>query len=205
DSGESARSQLRIGTSGVVLEPVQMLGEHRMAGRALDNRVGCAIAIHAFKEAAREGHNLSLVFTAQQAVGARGARTAAFRLQPDLALVIDAAAAGDMPEASRMALNLGAGPALKVLDATAIVAKDVKDLLLGAAEEAGVNVQYEVWPNGLTDAGAVQLSAAGVRIGGISYPARYVGGPSTMVDLRDVEAALTWIQTVIRKTGSQVD
>ncbi len=197
-SKQEAAEKIAIGTAGVILEPVVELSEHLLAGRALDNRVGCAIAIEAFKQAATAGYQVSLVFTAQQTVGARGAKTAAFRLQPDLAIIIDAVPAGDMPEAKRMSIHLGGGPAIKIMDRTAIVPLVVKNHLLNSAKSVGVSVQHEVWPEGLTDAGAIQLSVDGILIGGVSYPARYVGGPSTLVDVRDAKATLQVIVEAIR-------
>jgi len=196
---DEARQKVRIGSSAIVVESVVALDDNRLVGRALDNRVGCAIAIESFRQAAAAGFNVSLVFTAQQAVGARGAKTATYRLQPDLAIIIDAAPAGDMPAAARMELKLGAGPAIKIMDGTAIVPLTVKDALIESAAKAGVTVQYEVWPGGFTDAGAVHLSVDGIPVGGVSYPARYVGGPSTMVDLRDADGAVKVIVEAIRQ------
>ncbi len=198
ENGDVANSKVYIGLSGVALEPVVQIDEHKLAGRALDNRVGCAIAIEAFRQTAAAGHNVSLVFTSQQTVGARGAKTAAFQLHPDLAIVVDAAPAGDMPQATRMELKLGAGPAVKIMDGTAIVPLKVKDHLIETAKKAGIDIQYEVWPRGLSDVGAIQLSVDGIPVGGVSYPARYVGNTSTMVDLRDAEAAVRLIVEAIR-------
>lgn len=192
-SQEDAKNKIHLGAEGVVLEPIVELDENRLAGRALDNRVGCAIAIEAFLQAAQAGHHVSLVFTAQQTVGARGAKAATFRLQPDMAILVDAAPAGDMPEADRMELALGQGPAIKIMDGTAIVPLKIKDQLINTAQNLGISIQYEVWPRGLSDAGAIQLSLDGVPVGGVSYPARYVGGPSTVIDLRDVQAAVKLI------------
>jgi putative aminopeptidase FrvX len=187
---DEAAERAPIGLSGVILEPVVELTPHHLAGRALDNRVGCAVAIEAFRQAAAAGKNVSVVFTAQQTVGARGARPAAFQLRPDLALVVDAAPAGDMPGAKRMDLKLGHGPAIKVMDGTSIIPLDVKRHLEDSAERVGVAVQYEVWPRGLSDAGALQMALDGVPTGGVTYPARYVGGPTNVIDLRDAEAAV---------------
>lgn len=185
-----AKEKARIGDTGVVAEPLVALGEKRLAGRALDNRVGCAIAIKAFLQLAAAGRHVTVAFTAQQVVGARGAHTVAFRTMPEYALVIDAVPAGDMPDAKRMAVTLGDGPAIKVMDGTAIVPLAVKDHLTAAAAQLGLSPQFEVWPRSLTDAGALQLTRAGTLVGGISYPARYVGGPSTVIDLDDVDKTL---------------
>ncbi|MCL6515556.1 MAG: peptidase M42 [Alicyclobacillus sp.] len=191
-SQAEAQRLVPLGTAGVVQSPVVEMGPHRLAGRALDNRAGCAVAAEAFLRLAAMGRKVSVVFTAQQAVGSRGAGTAAYQLEPDLAIVVDAAPAGDMPEAPRMALRLGQGPALKVMDGTAVVPLDVKHHLEESARRAGVEIQYEVWPRGQSDAGAVQLSQAGVKVGGVSYPARR-SGMMQVIDLRDLDAAVRWV------------
>ncbi|GMA48684.1 aminopeptidase [Alicyclobacillus contaminans] len=196
-SAEEARRKVHVGLAGVVDAPVQELGDGCLAGRALDNRVGCAVALEVFRLAAARGQNVSVVFTAQQTVGARGARVATYQLQPDLAIVIDAAPAGDTPEGPRMDLRIGAGPAVKIMDGTAVVPLAVKDALISSAAEAGVDIQYEVWPRGLSDAGAVQLAVDGTAVGGVSYPARYVGGAVTMVNLSDATAAVQWLDRAL--------
>lgn len=189
-SREEAEERVFIGLSGVIDAPVQTLTENRIAGRALDNRVGCAIALEAFRTLAQAGRHVSVVFTAQETVGARGALTATVKLQPDLALIVGAAPACDSPDAPRMDLKLGAGPAIKVMDGTAIVPLSVKHHLEESAKRAEVSVQYEVWPRGLSDAGAVQRSVHGIRVGGVSYPARYTGRTISQVDLQDADNAL---------------
>lgn len=189
-SREEAEQRVYVGLAGVVGGEPRELSSSRLAGRALDNRVGCAIAIEAFRELAQAKRQVTLVLTAQSAVGGRGARTAAYQVQPDLAIVIDAAPASDVPSGRRTALELGKGPAVKIMDGTAIVPLDVKNHLIHTAKVADMAVQYEVWPRGQSDAGAVQLSVDGIRIGGVSYPARYVGSTETVVDLTDVDAAL---------------
>ncbi|WAH35121.1 zinc-binding metallopeptidase family protein [Alicyclobacillus dauci] len=189
-SKEDALGRVYIGLAGVVVNDVTELGERKLVGRALDNRVGCAVAIQAFRELAAANRNVTLVFTAQSVVGARGARTAAYQIAPDLALIIDAAPASDVPDGKRTSLKLGGGPAVKIMDGTAIVPIDVKDHLIETAKKANLTVQYEVWPGGQSDVGSVQLSVDGIRIGGVSYPARYVGSTQTVVDLQDVEQVL---------------
>lgn len=197
-SQADAQSKVFIGLEGVILEPVVELDDNRLAGRALDNRVGCAVAIEAFRQVAAAGKNVSLVFTAQNTVGARGAKAAAFQLNPDFAIVVDAVPAGDMPEGPRMEIKLGQGPAIKIMDQTAIVPLSVKNHLIQSAQRANVQVQYEVWPHGQSDAGSIQRSVDGTLVGGVSYPARYVGGPSTVVDVRDAEAAVRLLVEAIR-------
>ncbi|QRF23360.1 M42 family peptidase [Alicyclobacillus sp. TC] len=192
DSAEEAYHLAPIGISAVLDVPFAELGEHRLSGRALDNRAGCVAAADAFRQLADEGRQVTLVFSAQSVVGARGAKTAAFALQPDLVLVIDSAPAGDMPKAKRMDLRLGHGPALKIMDGTVITPLRVKNVLQDAAETLGINIQHEVWPGGQSDAGQIHLSQAGLMVGGLSIPTRYTGQLSQVIDVRDVESLVKW-------------
>ncbi|GLV12605.1 aminopeptidase [Alicyclobacillus hesperidum] len=187
---QEAESRAFIGLSGVIGGSVTEVGNGRLLGRALDNRVGCAIALQAFRDLAQRGLHVSVVFTAQNAPGARAAQAAAFALEPDLAIVVDATPASDVPGGKRTALQLGAGPAFKVMDAGTVAPLAVKQLVEDTAHALGITLQYEVWPSGRSDTGAIQLTRAGILAAGISYPVHTAGAAEAMVDLADVEATL---------------
>ena len=162
----------------------------RVAAKALDDRVGCAVLIEALKRVRKPANDLYCTFTVQEEVGLRGARTSAFGIEPDLAIALDVTATGDTPEAPKLAMKLGAGAAIKVKDVSLITHPQVKDLLTELAEKNNIPYQYEVLPFGGTDAGAIHLTKAGIPAGVISIPCRYLHSPSEMVDLNDVEAAV---------------
>ncbi|WP_067618544.1 peptidase M42 [Alicyclobacillus acidiphilus] len=188
NSREAALEKVYIGLAGAVGAEIQELTETKLVGRALDNRVGCAIVVQAFQELANAGRRVTAVFTAQSEPGARAAQAAAYQVRPDLGIVIDAALASDVPKGKGTSLRIGAGPAIKIMDATTIVPAEVKNLFQLTAERLGIAYQHEVWPKGRTDVGAVQLMGSGVRVGGLSYPARYVGHCETVVDLTDADS-----------------
>jgi len=187
DSEAAAKERSYIGLAGIVPDGINALSDDLLTGRALDNRVGCAIAVETFKQVAAAGRAITLAFTAQETVGSRGGRTVAHQIQPDWALVIDGVAAGDAPGAKRMEVKLGKGPAVKIMDKTAIVPLAIKNHLVNTANKEGIDIQYEVWPEGTSDMGAIQLSTSGVATGGISYPVRYAESTSPTVHLQDIE------------------
>ena len=76
-----------------------------------------------------------MVFTVQEEVGLRGAKTSAYGLEPDLAIAVDVTDTGDTPEASEMAVELGKGPAIKIKDSSVICHPKVKKLLLMPLQE----------------------------------------------------------------------
>ena len=89
-----------------------------------------------------------------------------------------------------MAVSLGKGPAVKVMDGGMLAHAGVKDLMIRTAEAHQIPYQREVLLGGTTDARAIQTSRSGVPAGCLSIPTRYVHSPSEMVDLKDVQHAV---------------
>ncbi|HPT83578.1 MAG TPA: M42 family metallopeptidase [Limnochordia bacterium] len=188
-SKEEAEQKVRVGEFAIFHREFTDLG-NRLIAKSMDDRIGCAVLIEAARRITQPKNTLYFVFTTQEEVGLRGARTAAYGLEPDLGLALDVTLTGDMPEARRMAVTLGQGAAIKVKDSSLIAHPRVKDLLVKLCEANNIPYQMEVLERGGTDAGAIHLTKAGVPAGTISIPTRYVHTPSEMVDLRDVQACV---------------
>lgn len=189
ESKEEALEKVKLGEFGIFHREFTDLG-HRLIAKSMDDRVGCAVLIEALKRIEKPKNTLYFVFTSQEEVGLRGAKTAAYGIEPDLGIALDVTLTGDMPEARRMEVSLGKGAAIKVKDSSIIAHPKVKDLLVELAEDKKIPYQMEVLDAGGTDAGAIHLTKAGVPSGAISIPTRYVHSPSEMVDIRDVEACV---------------
>ena len=194
DVGASTREEAlkvaQVGDVAVYAPDFTMLGRHRAVSPAMDDRCACALLVELMLYADGQKNNIAAVFSAQEEVGTRGAKVAAYAIEPDIGLALDVTGWGDTPETKYPALKLGAGPAVKVMDRNMIASPLVRDLLFAAAQEAGVQVQREVLAFGGTDGGAIQLSRAGVPTGTLSIPCRYVHSALEMVDMRDMEGAL---------------
>lgn len=162
----------------------------RVVGKAMDDRAGCAVLVETLRALTQSPHDVYAVFTTQEEVGLRGATTSAFAVAPDLAIAIDVTSTGDTPEARPMAVELGKGPAVKVMDAGMLAHAEVKDLLIRTAESHQIPYQREVLLAGSTDARAIQTSRGGVRAGTVSIPTRYVHTASEMVDMADMHNAV---------------
>ncbi|MHB1630540.1 MAG: M42 family metallopeptidase [Bacilli bacterium] len=197
-SADDAREHVRIGDAATFAYGFDEVGADLVVGHALDNRVGCAVLVEALRRV-NSDCTVVAVFSAQQEVGSRGARVAGHRIDPDMALALDVSPVGDTPKSERLALTLGGGPGVKALDATMVVAPKVRDMIVDAARLADVPYQIEVSPGTASDAGALFLSRAGIPTGGIVVPARYVGTPSQMVHLRDVEHTVTLLTAFLAR------
>ena len=158
--------------------------------KALDNRVGCYILISALKKIKKNKNDLYFVFTTQEEVGLRGAKTSAYSVNPEYAIAVDVTDTGDTPSAPKMAVKMGNGAAIKVMDRSILCDSTVRNLMCDVAKKNKIPYQLEIMTDGGTDAGAIHLTRAGVKTGGISVPSRYIHSPSEMVAKSDVEACV---------------
>lgn len=193
DIGASSRAEaeekVRIGDAAAFTRPLERAG-NRLVAKAMDDRIGCAVLVEVARRLGTSPHEVYFVFTVQEEVGLRGARTAAFGLAPDVAIAVDITLTGDTPKAETMEVSLGKGAAIKVKDASLICHPGLRRSLEETARAHGITYQLEILERGGTDAGAMQLTREGVPAGVISVPCRYAHTPSEMVDEGDVEACI---------------
>jgi tetrahedral aminopeptidase len=187
---EEAEERVQIGDMAVFESKLILCGGRATCG-ALDDRAACAALIEALKQMKKSPYDIYAVFTSQEEVGLRGAQTAAYAIQPELALAIDVTPSPDTPEAQlTCSVRLGRGPAVKVRDASLISHPRVRRWLEDAAKAGNIPYQLEVLTAGGTDAGAVQQSREGVPSGVLSIPTRYVHSSAEMMDLNDFEQTI---------------
>lgn len=187
---EEALQMVQLGDMCVYAPDIFPVGKHKVSGPAMDDRCACALLVELLNYAENQKNTIVAVFSTQEEVGLRGATVAAYGIDPDLGLAIDVTGAGDIPEEKYPAVNLGDGPAVKIMDRSMIASPKVRELLFEAAEQAGVRVQREVLPYGGTDGGAIQHARAGIPTGTLSIPCRYVHSACETIDMRDMEDAL---------------
>ncbi|NLM25640.1 MAG: M42 family metallopeptidase [Firmicutes bacterium] len=203
ESEKEAKEKVSIGDFAIIHREFADLG-NRVIGKSMDDRIGCVVLIEALRRLNHSEHDLYFVFSAQEEVGLRGARTAAYDIDPDLGIALDVTLTGDTPKAHTMAVELGKGAAIKVKDASVITHPKVKDLLIKLAEDNKIDYQLEVLEFGGTDAGAIHLTKTGVPSGAISIPCRYVHTASEMVDVRDVENCVKLVLALVQDPISEI-
>jgi putative aminopeptidase FrvX len=187
DVGAASRETCPVKVGGVAAfdRPyVELNG--RLVSKAMDDRIAVAVMIQALKELKNSPNELYFVFSTQEEVGLRGATTAAYGVDPELAVAVDVTRTGDTPKGIKMEVALGKGPAVKVRDSGMLADPRVVRWMVQTAEQAGIAYQLEVLEGGTTDARAIQLTRAGVPAGCLSIPTRYIHSPSEMVDYQDV-------------------
>ena len=191
-----AESKVQIGDMAVYSGCFEIMGDKVMS-KSLDDRSGCWAVIRALQNLKESNNDIYAVFTAQEEVGLRGAKTAANLINPDIAIAVDVSNVGDTPESNELNLKLGYGPGIKLKDASFIIHETVKALLLECAKKGDVPYQLEAANTGGTDVGAIHLSGGGIASGTISIPTRYIHSASEVIDRRDLENTVLLLQKVL--------
>lgn len=176
DVGPGNSKKCNVGDRATFATPFEMWGPS-LVGKALDDRLGVATLIELVKHAP-ENIELLAAFTVQEENGLRGARVAAYSMQPDLAFVLDSTPANDLPvwddeENSRYNVRLNHGPAIYRLDAYTLSDPRLIDYLAKIGDEYEIPYQYRQPGKGGTDAGSIHKQRGGIPSVSISVPGRY--------------------------------
>lgn len=190
ESEEAAKKLVQVGDTCVYDGPVRVQGS-RVTAPYLDDRIACAVLLCALERMEKPACDLYLVFTVQEEVGLRGARTAAWWAEPDVGIAVDVTDVDDTPGSEKGGtVRLGGGAAVKVMDSSVICHPEVVARLEELAKAEGIPVQRDILRAGGTDAGAIHTARFGVKTGGISIPCRYVHTPAETADLEDIRACV---------------
>jgi putative aminopeptidase FrvX len=177
---EAGERGARIGDVGVLDYPCFEFAPDRWMGKAFDDRVGCVMLIRLLKALSdgtvRTPLELHANFASSEELGLRGARVAAFGIDPDVALALEGTIGGDFPgvPADRRPCSQAKGPVITVIDNTLLVAPKMSQFLMDCARRKKIKYQIKMPSYGGTDAGAIQQTRAGVLSGVISVACRYV-------------------------------
>jgi endoglucanase len=207
---------IRVGDAVAYDEPVEELANpDRLSGKALDNRVSCALLVLLLQRLAGTELpcTLTTVVTVQEEVGLRGAQMAAFRVAPTAAIVVDTVPAGGTPDVDYhrdLGIRIGAGPVLTLASGMGstpghLANPAMRDFLLRVAREAGVPVQLALFPRSTSDVAAVHLARGGIPSAVLNIPRRYSHSPVETLDLNDVVATLVLLESAVRRFDSNVD
>ena len=191
-------SPVKVGDMGAMIGELAQRGD-RLMGKSMDDRIGCVVVIEALRALKSTPHDVYAVFSVQEEVGLRGARTSAYAVNPDIGIALDVTLTGDFPEALPMEVSLGKGAAIKVQDSSVIADPRLRNLMVQRAKEGRIPYQLEVLTAGGTDTAAIQMAREGVPAGCISIPSRYVHSISEMIDARDVQACIDLLTAILSK------
>lgn len=195
---QDAEKLVSLGDSAVMVSDFEILGES-VKSKALDDRIGCLVLIKLLKEYTK--YDFYATFTVQEEVGLRGAKTAAFDVKPDFAIVLDSTTAADIPgtpEDKKVTVQ-GKGVAVSFMDNSTLYDKS----LYNAAIQSGVLCQPKAAVTGGNNAGGIHISGTGVRTIAISAPCRYIHSANSIVNIRDIESMLNLSEYMLENIANE--
>lgn len=185
-SREDALSLVSYGDS-VNFNSIYENNGYTIKSKAIDDRFGCLALIELIKSELE--YDMHFVFAVQEEVGLRGARVAAYSVNPDFAIVVETTTAADIAgvEEARQVCNLGEGAVISVMDRRTIYDKRMAEMAFECAEKAGARAQYKRAVAGGNDSGAIHQSRGGVKTLAISLPCRYLHSSVTVANTSDCD------------------
>jgi putative aminopeptidase FrvX len=205
----SAKAKVKIGDYVAFATRFTVLSDDpawpTVRGKALDDRSGCAALVALL--AGRYPVDVCGVFTVQEEVGLRGARVAAYRLQPDAAIALEGTICDDLPQPpendASPVTRLGAGPALTLMDRSLVAHPGLLKLFEETAAAENIPIQYKAPGLGSTDSGAIHLTRAGVPAITIAVPCRYIHGPAAILNMNDLHGVVRLVGAVLQRITPQ--
>jgi endoglucanase len=172
----------------------------KIAGKSLDDRIGCYILCQLIKKCAKVPYEYYFVFTVQEEIGLHGAKTSAFAIAPDWGMAVDVCVADDIyKDPDEHCIALGKGPALTVMDESMVASRKINNHIKALAKQKKVPIQLEVSDVGTTDASTILTSRGGVPASVISIPVRNLHTTCSMAHQRDIKNCLTLLEGLIKK------
>ena len=208
DLGLGIGDKVKAGDRATFATRFKLFGSSIRA-KALDNRLGVASLIELIKYAP-DNIDLLAAFTVQEEVGLRGARVAAYRFNPDMAIALDSTPAYDLPhwdeegENTQYNTKLGEGPAIYVMDRATIADRRLVDLLSETAELEGIPYQFRQPGGGGTDAGVIHKTRSGIPSTSVSVPSRYAHTAAGIARLSDWEHTLKLLYAALGRVTPEL-
>ncbi len=191
-SKETTEKYIQLGEVCCFVGPYTRLIDGYLTTKAMDDRIGCYIAIETLKQLqGKEIENdLYFAFTVQEEVGCRGAKMVAARINPDMGFALDVTPGQDRPGDLEGSNTMGIGCTVKISDTSVICDDQINQVLFDLCKEYEIPYQREVLGQGGTDASSINQSGYGVKVSAISVVTRYVHGPNAFLSEYDANAAV---------------
>ena len=193
-TADEAKKDVSVGDCAIMCSDFTVCG-NKVLSKALDDRVGCAVLINLLKQDSE--YDFYASFSTQEEVGLRGAKVAAYSVDPDAAIVIDGTTAADVSGVAdnKTVCRQGEGAVVSFMDGATSYDREYYK----AALNSGIKAQSKCAVAGGNNAGAIHLSRGGVRTVAISVPCRYIHTAGSTCDMTDVNAVYALVKYMINQ------
>ena len=196
DSKEEAEKVVSLGDYVCFNSEFVEFGDGLIKGKALDDRVGCAILIDMIKS--ELPYDMYFNFAAGEEVGFGIEKTAFYKVQPDYAIVVETTTAADLADVpeNKKVCSLGNGGVVSFMDRRTIYPKELFDRVFELAETHNIKAQVKSLVAGGNNAGVIHKTAGGIRTITVSLPCRYLHSPSCVLKKEDIEESAKLIRVL---------
>ena len=198
DNKRQTEKLVQLGDTAVFDTVFEEFGDELYSGKALDDRVGCAILIEMLRNIERQDFDLYVCFTVKEEIGLVGAKILANEINPDIAFIVEATTSSDLPDNEKNQVSLNKGPVLTILDGSSINDERLIQYIAQVAKDNQIPYQFKAHPSGGNDTAAIQRNSAGkVRTAAISVPCRYIHSPVSVISKPDYDNAFYLILNIV--------
>ena len=186
-SRDDAEKLVRVGQGGTFACGLQEWQDGVFVGKALDDRVGCALLLSLSEK--QPLYDVWLSFSVQEEVGLRGAKVVGEAIRPNIAVAIDATTAADIAGSTdkTCVCRAGHGPVVSFVDGGTVYDRELYQFVRSVAKENGIETQTKNRVAGSNNAASLQFSHTGARVTAISLPCRYIHSSTCFGLFSDVE------------------
>ncbi|MEA3430651.1 MAG: M42 family peptidase [Nanoarchaeota archaeon] len=194
---ELTKKKIGIGAYVVPFQEARYLGNKNIiAGKALDDRIGCFVLCELAKKLKRTENDIYYVFTVQEEVGLYGAEVAVYKIDPDWGIAIDVTNAEDYDK--ECVVQLGKGPVMSIMDAEMISNRCINDWLLQIARKKAIPLQFKVDDTGTTDATKIMMSRGGVPSTVVGVAIRNLHSTISVANMKDIKDAIDLLHELLK-------
>ncbi len=194
---EDAEKKVSVGDYISFYTLYEEIGDNMIKAKALDNRVGCSILMELIKSDVDV--DFYGVFTVMEEVGLIGAGPAAFKVEPDIAVILEGTVCYEMPdlESHLIPTKVGEGPAISLADRTTIYDKKLRERVVEVAKKNDIKWQYRKTAMGGNDSGKIHTTKSGCSTVTLSVPTRYIHSPVSIISKSDYKSTYDLLNAIL--------
>ncbi len=195
------KARVKPGDAVVFDSPLRRLDNLRVSGAFLDNRAGCCALISALDNLKSENVRVTAVFSTQEEIGCRGAKTAAFSEDYDYAICLDVSFAYTLGEDKSKCGEMGKGP---MIGLSPVLDGECAKICIDVAKSHSLPYQLEVMSSlTSTNADAYSVTKSGIKTALVSIPLKYMHTPTEICALEDIENTAKLICEFVKRLSKQ--
>ncbi len=194
---ESADKLVMPGSAVIFKRQFTELLNNQISSNCLDDRAGAAAILLALDKLKQLPVKITVLFSTQEELGTRGAKTGTYGRNADEAIAVDVSFAYTPGCNKEDCGKIGKGAMIGI---SPVLDRNISDALIKTAKNSGIKYQKEIM-NGKTgtNADVISISENGIKCGLISIPLKYMHSPVEVVDLSDIESTAELIAAYVKE------